>query len=116
MKRLSQALRKKDPLERAKSICDSLDIEESVEYALIPAEANNQIPELFLSCKILPECEIYYAHNAVKLSEKEEEKWNAQIEDILEGMSIQMNIETFEEKRKCFTEQELIEKIKCVLG
>jgi len=112
---LRQAVHKKDPLSRAESLIKLIKLEKQVEVALLPTEANFQIPDTFLSTKLLPECETYFIQGAKEMTEAEIEEWNMKIDRTLEEIGVEINLAETTPTRKTVTEEELKERIVQVL-
>lgn len=116
MDKLKQVLSRKDLLRRAEAMCSALESEESGRIALVPGIANFQLPEVFLSTKILPECETYFIQESQEISETETEEWNRRIEETIEEMSGEFVISHTVHNKPPIDELEIEEIVKRILG
>ncbi|OAG29570.1 hypothetical protein NEDG_00703 [Nematocida displodere] len=116
MERLRQIIQKKESLKRAEAMCTMLETDEHNEVALIPAEANFQLPDIFLSTRILPECETYFIRESTVLAPPQVEAWNSNIGQALEALTIHMSISPKDPPKHLVTEEELVTRIEEVLG
>lgn len=116
MERLKQVLSKKDPIKRAEAMCNILENEDWGSVALVPTTANFQLPEIFLSTKILPECETYFIQERTKIHENQVEEWNSRVDNVLEKLSPDFLVSSAPESKVIPTEAELVERAKDVLG
>ena len=116
MNRLRQALQKKNVLKRAESMCGVVETEEYSEVALVPGEPNYQLPDVFLSTKILPECETYFMQHSRKLAEQEIAAWNSRVEKVLEQVAAQIDPSYPSAEPPGFAEDALVEQVVKLLG
>ncbi|KAI5190663.1 hypothetical protein NEMIN01_1128 [Nematocida minor] len=116
MDRLKQILNKKDVLRRAELLCSILESEECGRVALVPSVANFQLPEIFLSTKILPECETYFMQESTEIKESEIKEWNTRVDNTIEKMANEFVISNAVTNKPTPSEAEIEERIKYVLG
>ncbi|KAI5163759.1 hypothetical protein NEAUS03_2383 [Nematocida ausubeli] len=116
MDRLRQILSKKNALKRAEGLNAILEGEECEGIALVPGTANFQIPEVFLSTKILPECETYFIQKRKPIKADEIERWNQAIDDVIDGLSVEFTISSSVHSKEAPSEREVSDRIKKVLG
>lgn len=114
---LRRVLQTQNPLKRAELVSRIVETEEIKELALIPTEPNYQLPDVFLSAKILPECETYFMQESKKITQKEIEDWNLLIEEAYDQITLYTKpIEKEPEIKKSEDPEQLKATIERILG
>ncbi|EIJ89499.1 hypothetical protein NEPAR06_1826 [Nematocida parisii] len=117
MEQLKEILKnKKNPLKRAESLNIILESEECEGISLVPSTANFQIPEVFLSTKILPECETYFIQERSRISPVQVEEWNNRVDSVIDELSVEFTISNPVHTKHIPSDHEVIEAVKEVLG
>lgn len=117
MKMLEKILFIKDPLKRAKSMCDLLGADEHADAALLPVKSIPYIPEVVLSKRVLPECETYFIQESVEMTQNEISNWNETVDSVLEMLSVEIDLSYPDtDKNKGITEKSIASQIESVLA
>ncbi|KAH9387319.1 uncharacterized protein NEMAJ01_2215 [Nematocida major] len=114
MDRLKQIVGRKNPLKRAEGMCSILENTEGGDIALIPTHSNFQMPEVFLSTRILPECEAYFMQESEEMSKGKIEEWNERVDRVMEDLSVDFVI--MEAQKAPPSEISLLERVQKTLG